>query len=55
VQKIRVCPNDCILYHGEEYKNLDACPICTALRYKIDEMILVMLRTSLSGRGFLPR
>jgi hypothetical protein len=24
VQKIHACPNDCILYRGEEYKNLDA-------------------------------
>jgi hypothetical protein len=35
VHKIHACPNDCILYHGEEYENLDACPVCTALRYKI--------------------
>jgi hypothetical protein len=35
VQKIHACPNDCILYRGEEYENLDACPACTALRYKI--------------------
>ena len=27
-------PNDCILYRGE-YDNLDACPVCSALRYKI--------------------
>ena len=27
-------PNDCILYRGE-YENLDACPVCSALRYKI--------------------
>ena len=25
VQKIHACPNDCILYRGEEYENLDAC------------------------------
>jgi hypothetical protein len=24
VQKIHACPNDCILYCGEEYENLDA-------------------------------
>jgi hypothetical protein len=24
VQKIHVCPNDCILYRGKEYENLDA-------------------------------
>jgi hypothetical protein len=35
MQKIHVYPNDCILYHGEQYENLDACPVCTALRYKI--------------------
>jgi hypothetical protein len=35
VQKIHTCINDCILYRGEEYENLEACPVCTALRYKI--------------------
>jgi hypothetical protein len=37
VQKIHACPNDCILWGGggEEYENFDACPVCTALRYKI--------------------
>ena len=34
VQKIHACPNDCIIYRGE-YENLDACPVCSALRYKI--------------------
>jgi hypothetical protein len=34
VQKIHACPNDCILYRGD-YKNLNECPICTALPYKI--------------------
>jgi hypothetical protein len=34
IQKIHVCPYDCILYHGE-YENLDACPIWHASRYKI--------------------
>ena len=34
VQKIHTCPNDCILYRGE-YENLEACPVCSALRYKI--------------------
>ena len=34
VQKIHACPNDCILYRGE-YENLEACPVCSALRYKI--------------------
>jgi hypothetical protein len=35
VQKIHACLNDCIMYHGEEYENLNACPVCSALRYKI--------------------
>jgi len=35
VHKIHACINDCILYRGEQYENLDACPVCTALRYKI--------------------
>jgi hypothetical protein len=35
LQKIYACINDCILYRGEEYENLEACLVCTALRYKI--------------------
>jgi Zn finger protein HypA/HybF involved in hydrogenase expression len=35
VQKIQACPNDCILYRGEKYENLESCPVCKALRYKI--------------------
>ena len=34
VQKIQACPNDYILYRGE-YEDLNACPVCGALRYKI--------------------
>ena len=34
VQKIHTCLNDCILYR-DDYENLDACPVCGALRYKI--------------------
>jgi hypothetical protein len=34
IQKIHACPNDYILYCGE-YKNLDACLVCHASRYKI--------------------
>jgi hypothetical protein len=34
VQKIHACPNDYILYRGD-YENLNECPICAALRYKI--------------------
>ena len=35
VQKIHACINDCILYRGKEYENLNACPVYGALRYKI--------------------
>ena len=35
VEKIHACINDCILYRGEKYENLEQCPVCTALRYKI--------------------
>jgi hypothetical protein len=35
VQKIHACISDYILYSDEEYKNLEACPVCTALRYMI--------------------
>ena len=26
VEKIHACRNHCILYHGDEYKDLDRCP-----------------------------
>jgi hypothetical protein len=35
VQRINAYPNDCILYCGDEYENLDACLVCGVLRYKI--------------------
>ena len=35
VQKIHAYLNDCILYRGEKHENMDKCPVCTALRYKI--------------------
>ena len=33
-EKIHACSNDCILYQGEKYKDLDACPKCKAPCYK---------------------
>jgi len=33
--EVHACHNDCILYHGEEYEKLEACPVCKTLRYKI--------------------
>ena len=32
VQKIHACPNDC---RGSAYEDLNACSVCSALRYKI--------------------
>ena len=34
VDKIHTCSNDCILYHGEKYKDLDKYPKCEAPWYK---------------------
>ena len=34
VEKIHACSNDCILYCGEKYKDLDKYPKCEAPRYK---------------------
>jgi hypothetical protein len=34
VLKIHACISDCILYRAE-YENLEKCPVCTALPYKI--------------------
>ena len=34
VEKIHACSNDCILYRGDEYKDLDVCPKCEAPWYK---------------------
>ena len=34
VEKIHMCSNNCILYSGEKYKDLDKCPKCGAPRYK---------------------
>ncbi|XP_058775718.1 uncharacterized protein LOC131649992 [Vicia villosa] len=32
--KIDACANDCILYRGKDYENLDECPICEKSRWK---------------------
>ena len=34
VEKIHACSNDCILFRGYEYKDLNVCPKCEALWYK---------------------
>jgi hypothetical protein len=35
VQKIHACPNDYIIYHGEDYKKLETCSVYKASQYKI--------------------
>jgi hypothetical protein len=35
VPKIDACPNNYILYRGNELETLDECPVCHASRYKI--------------------
>jgi hypothetical protein len=55
VQKIHACINDIILFRGEEYKNLEACQVCTTLRYKIRQDDPGDVEDEPPGRGFLPR
>jgi hypothetical protein len=38
VERIHACPNHCILYSGEEFKDLDKCPKYGARRYKNNEV-----------------
>jgi hypothetical protein len=33
VEKIHACKNDCILYRGHEYQDLEKCPICGLDRF----------------------
>ena len=34
VERIHACPNHCILYHGDAFKNLKKCLVCSASQYK---------------------
>jgi hypothetical protein len=34
VERIHACPNYCILYHEDTFKDLDKYPVCSASRYK---------------------
>jgi hypothetical protein len=38
VEKIHACPNHCILFRGETFKDLDKCPRCGASRYKDNDL-----------------
>jgi hypothetical protein len=37
VEKIHACRNHCILYRGDDYKDLESCPKCNANRYKTNK------------------
>jgi hypothetical protein len=37
VEKIHACRNHCILYRGNDYKDLKSCPKCNASRYKTNK------------------
>jgi hypothetical protein len=34
VERIHACPNNCILYCGDTFKDLKKCHVCSASRYK---------------------
>jgi hypothetical protein len=34
VERICACPNHCILYHGDTFKDLNKCSVCSASPYK---------------------
>jgi hypothetical protein len=38
VEKIHVCPNHCILFNGDTFKDLDKRPCCGASRYKDNDL-----------------
>jgi hypothetical protein len=38
VEKIHACPNHCILFRGDTFKDLDKCPRCGASRYKTNKL-----------------
>jgi hypothetical protein len=38
VEKIDACPNHCILFRGDTFKDLDKCPRCGASRYKNNDL-----------------
>jgi hypothetical protein len=37
VEKIHACMNHCILYRGDDYKDLESYPNCGASRYKTNK------------------
>jgi hypothetical protein len=45
-----MCKNDCILYCGPEYEDLEKCPICNSID-SIVERTVVMTRTAIEIEG----
>ena len=37
VEKMDTCRNHCILYRGDDYKDLETCPNCGVNRYKTNK------------------
>jgi hypothetical protein len=37
MEKIHACRNHCILYRGDDYKDLESYPRCGAIRYKTNK------------------
>jgi hypothetical protein len=54
LKKIHVCTNDCILYHGAEYEDLEKCPIVDSTD-SIMEKMAVMMGTATEEKTCLKR
>jgi hypothetical protein len=37
VERIHACPNHCILYRGDTFKDFDKCHVCSASQFKNNE------------------
>jgi hypothetical protein len=37
LRRFTLVENQCILYRGDDYKDLDSCPKCDASRYKTNK------------------
>jgi len=37
VEKIHACRNHCVVYRGNDYRDMDNCPKCGASRYKTNK------------------
>jgi hypothetical protein len=56
VEKIHACKNDCILYHGAEYEDLEKCPLYGLDRFnhrKAAVMMRIATEENLGLKGVL--